>query len=311
MRARKLGGLKSSKRKRLIFYICLLAYPLAHYAVFYIGVNINSVLLAFKKFDGGEFSFLEASNFFANFSNFSGDLFKTSLLKYAAKNSLLMYGVSLLIVLPLNLMFSFFLYKKIPLKGFYRIVLFLPQIVSSIVMAMMFKYFVERGLPGLFSKFNIELPTLLTDVKTAFSTIIAYNIWAGFGTQIIIYSGAMSRISEELVESGKLDGMNMFQEFIRITLPLIYPTVSLFLVAGVAGIFTSQAALYNFFGDEAQANVSTLGYFLFVRVIGKSSTFNDYPYAAAAGLLFTAAALPITLGAKYLLDRFDPMRDAI
>jgi len=305
----KRKGLKSFEFKRRIFYICLLAYPLAHFAVFYIGVNINSILLSFQKFNGKDFQFLAFADIFVNFKNFANDLFRTALLKYAVKNSLLLYAAGLIIGLPLNLIFSFFLYKKIPLKGFFRVLLFLPQIISSIVMTLMFKYFVERGLPGLLKLFGYDtnkFPYFLEH----FGTYIFYNLWAGFGTQIIIYSSAMSRVSDELIESGKLDGMNLFQEFTRITLPLIFPTISLFLIVGVAGIFTSQAALYNFSADGAQAQLYTLGYYLFVRVIGKSSTLNDYPYAAAAGILFTVIAFPITMLAKFGLDKIDPTREA-
>jgi ABC-type sugar transport system permease subunit len=298
----KKAKISAAKRQKKVFFWCLVALPLLQFIIFYVVVNINSILLAFKTFDSETATFYFSG--FQNFSKFINDITKDPTMVMAAKNSLRLYLATLIFGLPLNLVFSFFIYKKTPGHGSFRVVLFLPQIISSLVVSLMFRYFVEEFLEGIIG-YN-----LLQSKDTGFSTIIFYCIWASFGTQILIYTSAMSKIDESLVEAGKLDGMNYFQEFFRITLPLIYPTITIFLIVGVAGLFTSQASLFNFYGATARVDLQTIGYIFFVKVFRNTeASFSQYPYAAAAGLLFTSIVVPITFLAKYLLERFGPKVD--
>ncbi len=292
----------TARRQKKIFFWCLVALPLLQFFIFYIVVNINSILLAFKTFETETATYYFSG--FQNFTKFISDITNEPTMVMAAKNSLRLYLAALTFGLPLNLIFSFFIYKKTPGHRSFRIILFLPQIISSLVVSLMFRYFVEELLESIIG-FN-----LLQSKDTGFSTIIFYCVWASFGTQILIYTSAMSKIDESLVEAGKLDGMNYFQEFFRITLPLIYPTITIFLVVGVAGLFTSQASLFNFYGAGARADLQTIGYIFFVKVFRNTeASFAQYPYAAAAGLLFTSIVVPITFLAKYLLEKFGPKVD--
>ena len=92
-------------------------------------------------------------------------------------------------------------------------------------------------------------------------------------------------------------------------LPSIFPTISTFLITGVAGIFINQAGLFDFYGDGAQPISYTIGYYLFVKVVGGSGGTAEYPYAAAAGLAMTFVAAPLTLLVKYLLEKYGPSED--
>ena len=84
--------------------------------IFYIGVNINSILLAFQKYT------IDGKTVFAGFDNFK-DVFATfsdvGELRYGLKNSLLLYAVGLVISLPLGLFFSFYIYKKCFMSSFF------------------------------------------------------------------------------------------------------------------------------------------------------------------------------------------------
>ena len=302
----KKASIKTQKKKKKIFYTLLMIYPIAQFLIFYILVNFNSILLAFQEFNvsTATFDFLKSGESFNNFKEVIYDLFNDIEMKTATKNSLKIYACALLIGMPLNLIFAFLMYKKIPGNGGFRIVLFLPQIISSLVISLMFRYFVEEALPYLFGI------NLLQNKGTAFNTMIFYCIWASFGSQIIIYTNAFSKISPELVEYGKLEGMNLWQEFFKVSLPAIYPTITIYLIAGVAGIFTNQASLFNFFGTGARTDVQTLGYIFFVKVLkSDAATYAQYPYASAAGLLFTIIATPLTLLVKWVLEKFGPRED--
>lgn len=302
----KTGSLQSGKTKQLIFYICVVAYPLLQFLVFYVYVNINSLILAFKRYDytAGDYVWLGFDNFELFFHEITAP---GSILNSAVLHSLIMYLASLLVGITLALFFSFYIYKQMLCGGFFRVIIFLPSILSSMVLAILFKYFADQALPALLERmFGLEIPGLFSDTKTLFPTVVFYTVWIGFGVQMLMYTGVMSRLPESMVEYAKLDGIKPMREFFSLTLPLIYPTITTFIVAGVAGFFIEQANAYNFYGPEAPNSIKTIGYYLFVQVVGPSASLSDYPFAAAAAVVFTLVAAPVTLFARWILGKFDP-----
>lgn len=299
----------TSKKKRLgreqkefIFFICLIALPLAQFCIFYIGVNLNSILLTFRNYDYDTgYSFAGLSNIVRVVKN----LFMDATLKYAVRNSLITYAITLLIGTTLALIFSYFIYKKMPLANLYRVTLFLPSVLSSIVMVLLFKYFCEQAVPVVWKELTgKEIGGLLSNSNTAMPTLLFYLVWTGFGTQVLMYTGAMNNISESIVESARLDGATPLREFVSITLPMIWSTFVTFIVVGIAGIFTNQLNLYSFYGTAADNSLYTIGYYLYRAT--QKGTLPEYSYLSAMGLIFTLIAMPLTFAVKCLLERFGP-----
>lgn len=297
--------LSGKKKSELIFYVCMVVLPLAQISVFFIGVNFNSVLLAFKSYTpDGKFVYTGFDNFKLFFTDLLGD--RSTAMRMMFSNSMWLYFAGLIVGAPLNVLFAYLIYKKIPGSTFFNVILFLPQILSSVVMSIMFRYFMEEGIPALAQLLGVKtLPSFFVDISSAFPTVIAYNIWAGFGGQIIVYVSTMSRIPNDLVEVGQLEGMSLWQEFIYLTFPMVYSTISTYLVIATSGIFTNQAALYNFYGNEAPAYTQTFGYYLFVTVL-KSDGYDAYPQAASMGIMFTVVSIPLVFVVKWLLERYNP-----
>ena len=117
--------LSTKKRNEAIFFTCLVAYPMIQFLIFYVAVNINSVLLAFQDYnvDTATFSYLGFENLFENFKDFISDMSGSQAMITATKNSIILYTCTLVIALPLNLIFSYFMYKKISGTGFFRVIL--------------------------------------------------------------------------------------------------------------------------------------------------------------------------------------------
>lgn len=299
----------SSTHKRKLrekaFYWSVVILPLIHFLLFYVYVNINSILLAFKQYTvdaSGYSSFTWVG--FDNFKLILSEFIYGNKLKQIGLNSLIVYFVNLFAGVPLSLLFSYYLFKKGKFTGFFRVMLYLPSIISSIVTVTMYKFLVDRGIMQVASLMGKEIMPPMSNNSLMLPFVIFYNVLVGFGTSTVMYSSAMSRIDESLFEYASLDGVSPSREFFSIVLPLIYPTIVTFLVVGVAGIFINQANLFTFYSSEASANVQTFGYYMFVMV--SRSTNVEYPTAAAYGLLFTVIAAPLTLLVKRLLDRFDP-----
>ena len=293
-----------------IFYIGLLIIPITQVVIFYFVVNINSILLAFKQYDGASGQFMWSGEtlkqMFTALHTDEGMIFRLV-------NSLIMYGVSMVVVLPLSLLFSFYIYKKKPASKFFRTMLFLPSVVSPIVLSMLFGYFVDRAIPEIMLKwFGKEVDGLLAGLDTQFSTVIVYNALLGFGVQVLMYANAMSGINDSTIEAARLDGANSMQEFWHISLPSIFPTLTTFVVVGVAGLFTNQLNLLGFFNTSANVETQSIGYYLAAEILNASKVQGGvarYPLLSAFGLLSTAIAVPLTFLVKFLMERFGPRTD--
>ena len=305
-RPKKERGINRSKRGKLIFYCCLIVLPMLQYCVFYLGVNFNSILLAFRQYDlqGGGFQWVGFQNFQSAFDK----LFHLPELTFAFRNSLIAYACSLLVGIPLAVFFSYYIFKKFAGYRFFKVVLFMPSIVSAMIMSVIFSVFSNRVIPFIFETyFHTKVEGLLSNVDTLLPTMIAYTIYIGFGANILMYVGAMSNIPESVIESAQLDGASNLQELWYIVFPMIWPTLATFIVVGLTGVFTNQINLYPFFSDKANVRVYTYGYYLYVKTV--TSTTIQYPELAALGLIFTAIAAPLTLAVRKLLDKFGPSTD--
>ena len=292
--------------KKLVFYIVLSALPILQFCIFYIGVNFNVILLAFKKYDydTGKYGFAGWQNIKQVFSDFSS----TPYYKTAVVNSLLACFVTVAIGTTLALLFAYYLHIKGPASGLFRVVLFLPTIISSVAFIIVFKYFAEMVIPEICNKlFHAHVTGLLTDRHTRLGTLLVFGVWIGFGVPVLMYTGAMSGIPVSVSESAKLDGVSPVKEFWHITLPMIYPTIVTFFIVNMATIFQNQLNAYGFFDQAADYDVYTVGYFLYSRTV--SGTIADYPYLSAIGVILTVILVPITMTVRWLMERFGPRTD--
>ena len=129
-----------------------------------------------------------------------------------------------------------------------------------------------------------------------------------FGVSVLMYTGAMTAIPSSVFEAAQLDGINPLKEFVLIVLPQIIPTVSVFIVTGLASVFTNQLHLYSFYYNGAPSEVQTIGYYLY-KNIQTAKTYAEYPYTAALGLIITFIVAPLVLLMRWGLKKIDPMED--
>ena len=297
--------LNKNKLNKNLFIFLMLVFPLAQFAVFYVYLNFNNITLAFKGMRS------DFSTYFVGFENFKMVFngLETHYLVISLKNNLLMFLLTWIIGMPLNILFGYYLYKKRLGHRFIRIIYMLPSMVSGVVMAMLFMKFVELGLPLMWKEvFKTELPNLLRSNDTAFGVQVFYSLWLGFATSIIIYSNAMNAIDPEITEAGRIDGTTSFKELIYIVVPMITPTLATYIITGTAGMFTGGGALFIFYGlNGVPENAYLMGYYLFkIAMVGDLTA---YPFASAVSIMLTIITVPITLSVRWIMDKIDPMRD--
>lgn len=301
----KTNWMNKSQRQRVIFYSLLVALPFLQFLIFYVGVNINTILLAFQKYDAinGTFVFDGFNNFRRLFSDFSEKIY----LRSSIKNSIAVYGVTLISTFFATL-FSFYIFKKRALSVVYKLVLFMPHIISAVTLVLIFKYFAENAYIEIYENLKGTRPMgLITNPKTNFYVIMFFCMWTGFGTQVLMFSGAMSGINDSVIEAATLDGVTPFQEYLKIVVPMIWPTILTLLVVGLTGIFSNQMALFSFYGDSAPFHTYTFGYFMYRGI--KAEGITNYTYYAAAGLLFTIIVIILTFTARRILTKIGPTQE--
>lgn len=292
----------TQKTNRLIFYVSMMALPIAVVLLFYLYVNISSFAMAFQTFDADKgFYFTGFNNFLEVFSDFS----TKEMLRASVGNSLQLFGWTFIFSAMLSVFFSYYVYKEYPMSGFFKIVLYLPHIISGVVFVIMYKYFADFAMPKIWQMITgTKLDPLVTDPKTGKTFIIVFSIWVSFGTNVLMYTSAMSAISPSIIESAQLEGIKPMQELWYIVIPCIWSTFVTFMLVSIVGIFVNQMSLHAFFGVHAEPRLYTFGYFLYREVLVAEQ--QRYPYLSAMGMLLTAVAIPITLVARYLFNKLGP-----
>ena len=301
---------KKRKNGDLLFYSLLMIWPLLQFAVFYIYVNFNSILFAFSKYTNNTRS-VSFSYLFANIKEFisSVNTGGNNYLGEALGRSLLGWIICTGISLPLGLFFSYYIGKKMLGAGFFRVILFLPSIISILVLVYVYNIFVTDTLPAMCKDFfGIKINNPLDNTKqSAFGVILVFRIFINFGTSVLMFSNAVSGVSPDTIEAGKIDGATAMQEFWHIVLPSLYSTITVFLITSVANILLDQFDLFSFYG-WLPGNMTTIGHLFFVKSTATDAE-NLYPAIAAFGVLLTLIAVPTTFIVKYMLERFGPSEE--
>ncbi len=286
----------SRKIQRGLFIGLMLSIGIIQFLIFWLYVNFDSILLAFQltTSTGVKWGF-------DNFTRFFNEMRIPEMeLALALKNTLLLFLVGTIIGLPVQLLFSYYLYKKVWCAKFFRVIFYLPSIISGAVLVGLFKQLFSVDGPvneilAQISGHEVDIEWI-TDERLSMGTILFYCFWMGFGGNIVLLSGAVHRLPLDVMEYAKLDGVGMTRELIQIIIPMIWPTLSTLLIFATAGLFTNSGPILLF--TEGQYKTMTIGYFIFQQVMGSS-----YEYPAAIGLVFTAIGFPLVLLVKWGLDK--------
>lgn len=306
---KKVMTLKTVKKKETLFLISLLAFPIVQFIIFYIILNINSICLAFQEWDEGKGKFIFTG--LDNFGMVFDDLFQPDgRLRNAIKNSTIQFLISSGLGIPLHIVVSYAIFKEIHFSKLYKVLLVLPSMISSMVFVVCARHLLIDGMQELLGDPGLNLLNPYT--RTSFWTVLWFGFWMQFSSGMIIYLGAMSNISVDVMEYSKLEGLSTLRELWSIVLPLIYPTITTYVVVAIAGFFTNQGYYFSFMGAGSLTGTTlydNLAYVFFTKLAHQDSTQVQYPYAAAGGLLFTLILAPLTFLVKYLMEKYGPSEE--
>ncbi len=305
-------SIKKNSWKTRLFIYGLLIVPIIHWIVFWLYLNIDTVTMTFQSFNkiSGEYYFVGLRNY--------KDLFKwvfrqqpNKMMLIAIKNSLSITLWLLLFMRPLAMVTAWVIYKKVPLGSVFKVIFFLPNLLSDIVMVLLFQLMLDPDL-GLVQVIldAINLGHLTPSVgwfgspNTAWWLILFECLWAGIGYDSLLFFAAFNRVPIDIYESAKLDGAGPLREFLQIGVPLIGPTISTLIITGAGtalSFFTQPLLLTN-----GKAETTTIMLTIMQKVQTGSQSLNE---AATIGIFFSLIFLPIVFGIRKLVEAVLPSEE--
>lgn len=308
MQKTKKVGLGQNNPKSKLFYALMALIPSLQFLIFYVVVNINSFSLAFKEFlfdsEGAVTGYkLGLINFEEWFTN---QKLNTELVS-AIQISLKSYGISLCTGLPLGLFFSYYMFKKMPGAKMFRVLLFMPSILSAAVLGVIFKNVTALVIDGsdgiLLNWLKLEEDIGFWSKDNRYGTMMFFCIFISFGSSVLMYTNKMDAIAPELIESANLDGASGIKEFWYIVLPHTFSIVQVFLMTGFAGLFTNQYNYMILFNYKQHKDAKPLGYVLWRGVYNAGVQHTALVKFAALGLMITVVVVPLTLFLRWAINK--------
>ncbi|MDR2897803.1 MAG: sugar ABC transporter permease [Spirochaetaceae bacterium] len=216
------------------------------YTIFMILPTLN--VFRMSLFERGAYSPNET---FVGLSNFT-TLFRDAKFIASMQNTILLIVVVTICTFFFALMFAAILTReKIRGQNFFRIVFYIPNILSVVVIAGIFSavYKPENGmLNSILSMISGETVQILwKDQPMVIVSIIIAMVWQAIGYYMVMYMAAMSAVPESIYESSELDGLGRLRQFFQMTLPLIWgnirTTLTFFIISTINMAFLFVKAM--------------------------------------------------------------------
>lgn len=309
---------KGSKVKLYLFVVIMLSISFLHFAIFWVYVNFDTVRLTFFKFDklANEYAF----NGFKNY----GDIIKHTFIEKRLDDWNTFWNtfraiIINLIILPISIVTAYAFYKKVYFEKTFRVIFYLPSIISIVVQCSafiaMFKTYSFGGVESygpynqFFRLFGYAPQWLSTAAEgnTMWPLIYAFSIIAGLGTNVILMSSAMLRIPSSVTEAAELDGCGFYRELFTITLPLIMPTITTWLTMVITSVFgfVMQPMLLTQGSRGDFSKYYTIPWTIFDQVQNGAAKAT-IPAAATLGIILSIIILPIVSVMRWLCNKFTP-----
>ena len=287
--------------------LALAAPMIVYLAIFRYGPMFG-IILAFKSYDyqggiiGSDWTGLYNFEFF----------FKSESFTIVVRNALMYNAIGIFLATATSILLALLLFEltnKIAIR-FYQTFMFIPHLLSWVVVAYMVYAFLSPThgmLKGLYESLGLTYVDWYSqEIKWIFILPIAH-IWKGCGMSALIYYSSLLGIDSEYFEAASLEGATRPQIARYITLPFLYPTVSILTIMAIGKIFNSDFGLFYQLPKgsplirETTDVIETYTYRAFYEDsnIGQSS---------AVGLVQSVVGLILVTVTNWVVKRVDPER---
>lgn len=203
----------------------------------------------------------------------------------------LIVAVPILAIVPLFL--AILINQKIRGITLYKILIYLPVIVSIVVAAIAFKWlYAQQGILNyILSIFHINAIGWLTDPKYAIYSVIFVTIWKGIGYYMMIYLAALMSIPKELYEACDIDGAGFLRKHLTVTVPHIMPTIALVTTISSISAMKIFAEIYVMTKGGPLNSTKTIVYYIYEKAFENL----DLGYASAMAVILLGIVMIFSL----------------
>lgn len=152
-------------------------------------------------------------------------------------NTFIYAGGKLLLSIPLALILAVILNRGIKGRNLMRAILFMPTIISTAVMAVVF-FTIFNSYNGILNQFLMKYNLVSgaidwLGVDYAMLTMIIVAVWGAVGNYMLLFLAGLQNIPEDVYESSSLDGANKLQQFRYITIPMLGPVMQMIIMLAI------------------------------------------------------------------------------
>ena len=270
--------IENKGRGRFIFF-CL-APAVILFVIFMIIPTIDVFRMSMFKWGG-----YTADKTFVGLSNFQ-TLFQSDKFYRSFQNTVLLIVLVTIVTFALALIFAAILTReKIKGQNFFRVIFYIPNILSVVVISAIFSAIYDSNLGLLNSILSIfrgeENPILwLGSSKIVMYSLVIAMIWQAIGYYMVMYMASMANVPESLYESASLEGAGRIKQFFSITLPLVWTnirtTLTFFIISTINMSFLFVKAM-------TQGNPDGTSHVFLSYMYQEAYTNSSYGYGMAIG----------------------------
>jgi ABC-type sugar transport system permease subunit len=238
---------------------------------------------AFYNYNGYRSTFIGIDNFVRLFTR-DPDFWKSITTTF-----ILAFG-KLTLEIPLALLLAILLNKNLPGTGFFRVTLFLPAIIATAIVGLVFSL--------MFAAFNGVINGMLMDLHLIQKNINWFNnkwsalfvlglasVWQNVGVNMIFFLVALQRIPMELYECASLDGASAWKQFWKITLPMIAPMFQIILLMAIVGSLKMADLILASTNGQPAGETEVVMTYVFKYFFGYSGRATEIGYASALSVI--------------------------
>ena len=289
---------KSRRRRNFAPYLWVLPAALIYF-VFKLVPMISGIYLALLQWDGIEpAKFVGLRNFQRMLSDDVIGLALLNNVKYAAGTVAGKMVLALFLALLLN--------QALRGRSFYRTTLFLPVVMSFVVVGILWAW-LYNGQFGLVNNLlnrlglNFLILDWLGDTRVALWSLVVVDIWKWYGFHMVIFLAGLQTIPAELYEAARIDGATRWRQFLHITLPLLQPVMLVNVTLSLMGAFNVFDIPYVMTEGGPANSTMVMALHIYVR------SFKFYKFGYASALSYVLLTLVTILAAiqMRLMSRAD------
>ena len=211
----------------------------------------------------------------------------------------LVIAVPFLVTFPLFL--AVLINQKIRGITLYKIILYLPVIVSIVVAAIAFKwlYATQGILNYLLSLFHINPVGWLTDTNWALFSVAVVTIWKGIGYYMMIYLAALMSVPKELYEACDIDGAGFLRKHLTVTVPHIMPVIALVTTISSISAMKIFAEIYVMTKGGPLNSTKTIVYYIYEKAFENL----ELGYASAMSVILLVVVMVFSMINIFCFER--------